>query len=124
MDSSRKYFTTKGSIFIGSIIISFILLSVASLIFYKIIYLKNLSQSWIERKSLLLEIDSLLIHLEKKTSGLSSEDLDKEIHDFLTIKISGNTRWKIIKRAKNNSENTITFDFYFVPKQLHFRRVI
>ena len=116
--------THRGFILISVTILSFLLLSIAGLIFYKTIYVDNLNKSWLQRRVLFLEIDSILIELQQRLASLSPKQVAVEIENFLPLSVDKKQRWKIHKRAQDVSGDPIIFDFYYVPKKLYFRRVL
>jgi hypothetical protein len=114
--------TSRGYILIISAVFSFLLLSIASLIFYKTIYVDNFYKSWLQRRVLFLEMDSILAVLEKKLAELPAADFQREIKDFLPISIEGKERWIIHKRAADSTSEPVWFDFYYIPKKQNFRK--
>lgn len=112
----------KGYILISTAVFSFLLLSIASLIFYKSIFVDHFYKAWLQRRVLFLEIDSLLIELDKRLTELPPADVTKEIENFLPIAIDGKSRWIIHKKASNATSDPILFDFYYIPQKKYFRR--
>ena len=111
-----------GYILISTTVFSVLLLSIAALIYYKSIFVDNFYKSWLQRRTLFLEIDSLLVELNKRLTELTPEEVKMEKKNFLQIIIDGQERWIIDKKANDITSDPILFDFYYIPKKQNFRR--
>ena len=122
----KKKFSYKvrGYVLISISVFSLLLISTAGLIYYKTIHLESLYQGWLQKRILLLELDSLTPILKKKTAQLAPENLHQQKKDFLQIEVGSKNRWSIEKRASDPSGDKVIYDLEYLPKKIKFRKEI
>lgn len=112
----------KGYALLGVTILGLILVSIAALLQQKSTYINIGNRAWLERRALLLEVDSLTKVLKEHLETLDATGLTIEDNNFLNLTVEDIPRWNVARKAGQN--NLVEFEIYFIPKDLHFKKSV
>ena len=112
----------QGYALLGVAILGFILVSLLALLLQKTIYINKINRSWLERRTLFIELDSLTEVFKDKLVALDATSLSQTDNNFLDLRVDMQNRWLVVRKPLQSG--TVEFEVRYLPKNLRFKRVV